>query len=119
MRTMEEKVGKEGKKKKRDRWAWSPPSVRTLLSLFARLTLQERSNTPCIMGESTKKGGPKKREKIINKSGVISSWVFFFCWVGFFCLFGFFVFGWVFFSRISELCFSFFAKPPDKVPMHL
>lgn len=58
---MEEKVGKEGWKK-RDRWAWSPPSVWTLLSLFARLTLQERSNTPCIMGESTKKGVQKERE---------------------------------------------------------
>lgn len=49
--------------RKRGRLARSPPSLWTLLSLFARLTLQERSDTPCIMGGVNKKGVPKRERK--------------------------------------------------------
>lgn len=62
MRRTEEREGEEGVRK-RGRLARSPPSLWTLLSLFARLTLQERSDTPCIMGGVNKKGVPKRERK--------------------------------------------------------
>lgn len=90
MRRTEEREGEEGVRK-RGRLARSPPSLWTLLSLFARLTLQERSDTPCIMGGVNKKGVPKRERK--NKITNVES-----------CL------NQVFFKLVNSV--SFFANPP-------